>query len=249
MTTTTLENPAQLIELEHVIEETNGLAVTDSALYEISTILRPIAEAMPEAITFANGCKVTNQAEANAAADRREQIVAMFKTSETAIRDFDDGLMNRIYKMHKRWTAFIGLFTPLDDAQKKIKRAIITWQEEEERKARAEERRLQSEADERARKEQDKLLKQAEALKTPEKQEERREQAASIVAPVITVARPVAAVKSQKRWKVKALDMTAMGIPEAIQGYITVEVSRLERAKAANTMLNVPGVEFHQIAV
>ena len=40
--------------------------------------------------------------------------------------------------------------------------------------------------------------------------------------------------------------MTKMGIPLEIQGYVTIETGKLQRAKAANTMLVVKGVVFTQ---
>lgn len=241
--------PAQIAELELVIDETNTLTVRDEALAEITATLRPIAESIPAALAYAASLKVTNQAEADAAAARREKIIADGTKALEEINGFQDGLINKLHKLHKRWTTFRGLFEPLNTASRQIKQAIITWQTEEEEKARKEERRLQAEAEERARKERERLEAAAAKLKTPEKKEERLEAAAAVVAPVITVARPVAAVKTQKRWRVKSYDLTAMGIPEAVQGYIEVKVSNLERAKAANTMLTIPGVEFHQVLI
>lgn len=247
---TTIEAPNQITELELIISDTNGLTIQDDSLREITEILRPIAESIPAAVAFANTVEVSNAAQANAASDRREQIIADHKKALEAINGFGDGLIDRLFKAHRRWCAFRNLFSGLDESAKKIKRSVLDWQEAEERKAAAEQRRLQAEADEKARKERERLEKEAAALKTPEKKEERLEAAASVVAPVITVNRPVvAAVKSQKRWKVKRYNMDLMGIPEAVQGYITVETGRLERAKAANTMLNVPGVEFFQQSV
>ena len=250
MSTTTIEEPPkQIAELELVIADTNSLSVQDESLREIAETLRPIAASIPEAIAFADSVVVTTAAQAKAASDRREQIIEDHKKALEAINGFGDGLIDRLFRAHRRWCAFRNLFSSLEDSAKKIKRAVIDWQEAEEEKAAAEQRRLQAEANEKARKERERLEKEAAKLKTEEKREERLEAAAAVVAPVITVARPVAAVKSQKRWKVKSFDMTAMGIPESIQGYITVETTRLERSKAANTMLTVPGVEFHQLSI
>lgn len=246
---TTIEEPAQIAELELVVAGTNELSVQDEALREITETLRPIAEAMPEAIAYSKTVKVTNEAEAKQAADHREQMLKMSKTAKETIDGFGDGLIGKLHKLHRRWTGFRGLFDPLEDAARKTKQAIIAWQEAEAEKARQEQRRLQALADEQARKERERLEKEAEKLKTPEKKVERLEAAAAVAAPVVTVATPTAAVKSQKRWKVKSVDLTAMGIPAEVQGFIEVKISNLERAKAANTMLTVPGVEFHQVTI
>lgn len=246
---TTPEPQNQIEELTLVIAETNGLSIHDDSLREITETLRPIAASIPGALSYAASVRITTKDEADAAAKCRDAMIADAKKAKDAINGFQDGLIDKLHKLHRRWTGFRALFDPLELAAKQIKQAIITWQDAEEAKAKAEENRLQAEADEKARRERERLEKEAARLKTPEKREERLEAAVAVAAPVVSVARPVAAVKSQKRWKVKSYAMTAMGIPQAVQGYITVETSRLERAKAANTMLTVPGVEFHQVAV
>lgn len=244
-----IEAPNQITELELVIADTNGLTIQDDSLREITEILRPIAESIPSAIAFANTVAVSNAEQANAASDRREQIIADHKKALEAINGFGDGLIDRLFKAHRRWCAFRNLFSGLEDSAKKIKRAVLDWQEAEERKAAAEQRRLQAEADEKARKERERLEKEAAALKTPEKKEERLEAAASVVAPVITVNRPVfAAVKSQKRWFCTDVDLSvfiaAAAKDPSLLGFVTVDQSRLARAKASNDRIEIPGVTF-----
>lgn len=241
--------PAQIAELELMIADTNGVQVPDTALRDIAQILRPVALTIPEAQAYVRTLRVTNQAEADAAAARRDEMLAGAKLAKDTIDGFQDGLISRLHKLHRRWTAFRGLFDPLEATAKQVKQIVIAWQEDERRKAEAEQRRLQAEADERTRKERERLEKEAAKLKTPELKEARLEAAASIAAPVVTVSAPAAAVKVQRRWKVKSFDLTKMGIPKDVQGYITVETSKLERAKAANTLLEINGVEFHQVVI
>jgi hypothetical protein len=247
--TTEAAAPAQITELQLVIADTKEVSVPDTAMLELAGVLRPVADAIPVAQNYAATLKITSQAEADAASTRRDEMLTQHKLAKETIDGFQDGLINKLHKLHRRWTAFRGLFDPLEAAAKQVKNRIIAWQEEERLKAEKEQRRLQAEADERARKERERLEKEAARLKTPEKREERLEAAAAIVAPVVTVAAPVAAVRTQRRWKVKSFDLTEMGIPEAVQGYIEVKTANLERAKAANPMLAIKGITFHQVII
>lgn len=238
-----------LAELEIVFQDTNALAVADGERAALVAKLKPIAALIPDYLQYAADVKVTNKDQADQAALARDAILASSGDAEKALREFDNKLIERLFKTHRAWTALIGRFSVLNDAAKKVKQVILQWQAAEEQKALKEQQRLQAESDERARLERERLEKQAAKLKTPELKEQRMEQAAAVTAPVVFVAPPTKAVSAQKRWKVKSVDMTLMGIPPAVQGYITVETSRLERVKAANSLLTVSGVEFHQVLV
>lgn len=246
---TTESPPAPIYDLELVVQDTNALAIKDKAVSELVGTLKPIADLIPGYQKLANTIRVTNEAEASAAAQVRESMIADATAAEKALREFDGKLVERLFKTHRAWTSLIARFSALNDAAKKVKQAILSWQQAEEEKARKEAHRLQAAADEKARLERLRLEKEAAKLKTPELREQRMEQAAAVTAPVIHVAAPTKAVAGQKRWKVKSFDMTLMGIAPEVQGYITVETSKLERAKAANSMLSVPGVVFHQVLV
>lgn len=245
--------PAQITELKLIVTETNEVTVSDTALHDAARILQPIAMSIPDEIAYAKTLRVTNQAEADAAVARREIMLANATLAKDTVNGFQGGIISKLHNLHRRWTAFRSLFDPLEGAAKQVKQIVIAWQEDERRKAEAEERRLQAEADERARKERERLEKQAEKLKTPELKEERLEAAAAVMAPVITVSRPTAAVKGQKRWKVKEFDLaaflTAAANEPSLQGYIELKITNLERAKAANSALVVPGITFHQVVV
>ena len=248
--TDTAEAPAQIAELELVITDTNDLSVPDTAMRDIALVLRPIADSIPAAQAYASTLKVTNQSEAVAAAMRRDEMIAAAKTAKESIDGFQDGIINKLHKLHRRWTAFRGLFDPLEAAAKQVKQAIIAWQQAEEEKAAAEQRRLQAEADERARRERDRLEKEAARLKTPELREARLEAAAAVIAPVLRVAAPVATVGTQKRWYVLQVDRAAFLAAAAadpnLQGYITIDETKLARSKSANSALTVPGIVFER---
>jgi hypothetical protein len=253
---TATKTPTEPIaELSLVVDDTNSLTVRDADLAEIAATLRPIAEGIPEALAYASELTVSNAEDAQRAAERRDAMLAAHKTAKEAINGFQGGIINRLHTLHRRWTTFRALFDPLEVAAKQTKQAIIKWQEEEERKARAEEARLQAEADERARKEREKLEKEAAKLKTPEKQAERLEAAAAVVAPVVRVEAPKAAVSVQKRWTVERIDMPAFVAAVSADptgmliGFLEARESALARAKAANPAMTIPGVTFAQKAV
>ncbi len=241
-------------ELELVVTGTNELAVADEARAALVAILQPIADRLETAVAAANECVVTDEESANVAAACRDAILADAATAEDALRNFEDGLIARLHGRHRAWTALVGAFKdPLTASAKTIKRKVIDWQEAEEAKAQKEAARLQAEADERARKERERLEKEAEKLKTPEKKEERIEAARQVVAPVVTVAAPRASVKTQRRWCVAKVDPSAFfaaaANDPALTGYVTINEGQMARAKAANSMIEIPGVTFEHRAV
>lgn len=89
-----------------------------------------------------------------------------------------------------------------------IKRQLLAWQAEVERKRREEQARL----DEAARREREKLAKQAEKAEAAgkvEKAAELEERAATVVAPIVTTAPPkVAGVSARDVWKFEIIDPT-----------------------------------------
>lgn len=255
MTTTIMDKPdeEQISVLQAIALDTNNLGITEAVLREAVDTLQPIAAGIPGALDFASRCVVATASDAEAAAKARDEIIEAHQKAVKTINEFGGGLISRLHALHRRWTAFRNLFDPLDSAAKQIKRKIIDFQEAEQKKAEEEQRRLQAEADERARKERERLEKEAAKLKTPEKKEERLEAAAAVVAPVIRVAAPVVAVKTQKRWCVARIDraafLTAAATNPMLQGYVTINEQALARSKAANSMLEIPGVTFEQRAV
>lgn len=245
---TPTETPIATLEL--VVSDTNGLAINDDALREAVATLKPIADGIPDALERAESLSVRNADDANEAAQLRDTIIEAHKTAHDTITKFDGGIIDRLFRLHRRWTAFRNMFNPLEDAAKTIKGKIIAWQEAEKKKAAAEAARLQAEADERTRREKERLEKEAAKLKTPEKIQERLEAAAAVTAPVIRVAAPVAAVRSQKRWCVARINKDAFLAAAAkdpmLQGYIKIDEQALARSKSANKMLEIAGVTFEE---
>lgn len=242
-----------ITEFELVASETSRLAINDATLAEAIKTLKPIADGIPDAIERSKTLTVSSADDADEAAKLRDAILDAHKLAIKTVNEFDDGIIDRLFRLHRRWTAFRNMFSPLEDAAKAIKGRIIAWQEDERKKAAAEQARLQAEADERARKEKERLEKEAARLKTPEKIQERLEAAAAVVAPVIRVAAPAPSVKTQKRWTVASVDKSAFLAAAAetpmLQGYIEIIESALVRSKAANELLEIPGVKFEKRVV
>lgn len=140
------------------------------------------------------------------------------------------------------------LLDPLTEAERVIKRKQLDWYTEQERARAAEQRRLQAEADAKAERERAALLKKAEAVKTPERQEAYREQAATVQASVVTVATAAPAVKGQsvrKKWRARVVDSNK--VPRA---WLIVNDPALQAyAAATKGAVPVDGVEFYEEAI
>jgi len=166
---------------------------------------------------------------------RRSEVVSFFADTKN--------------KAHAAWKAIVAQeksFTDrLDDAEKKIKRAVLTYDREQEAIRQAEQRRLQAEADEAARRERERLEKQAAKLKTEARREAVLEQAAQVVAPVVQVAAAapkIEGVSVRKIWKARVVD-----VAKVPREFMVVNDRALDSyAKATKGAVQVAGVEFYQ---
>lgn len=167
----------------------------------------------------------------------RSDIVAFFSEGKAAA-----------YKAWKAICSQEASFTDrLDSAERVAKAEMIRYQQAEEAKRIAEQRRLQAEADEKARKNREAAEKAAAKLKTPELREERMAQAAAITAPVVDVAQvapKVAGVAMKKVWKARVVDVAL--VPRE---YMTVNQSALDAvARSTKGAVKIPGVEMFEEA-
>lgn len=152
-------------------------------------------------------------------------------------------------KAHEAWKAITtteaATLKPLQDAEAQVKRVLVTYQTEQEAIRQAEQRRLQAAADEAARKERERLEAAAAKLKTPELREARMEQAAAVIAPVVTVAAvtPVIAGQSlRKTWKARVVNEAI--VPRA---WLVVNQSALDAfARSTKGAVKVDGVEMFE---
>jgi hypothetical protein len=229
------------------VAETNAVAVTDKVRAQLVADLGPVADRIPEYELAASVCNVRNQEEANLAGEVCDRIAADVKlvTAHETLTRITTGL----HQLHRKWVSLRSAFVdPLEASRKQIKDKVIKWTRAEEARVEAEQRRLQAEADERARREQAKLEKEAAKLKTPELREQRMAEAAAVVAPIVHIEKPKATVSMAKRWKVKSVDhaafFAALATRSDLRGYVEISTARMERSKAANNMMEIPGVEF-----
>jgi len=163
-------------------------------------------------------------------------------------------LRNKTYAAYKEVLAKLQEGTKTcDKAEKIAKDKADSWRYEQELKAQEQQRKLQSIADEKARRERDRLEKEAAKLKTPEKKAERLEQAAEVITPIITVAKPVdlEGVSVRTTTKARLVNLATL-IAAATPG--SVAASFLEfNERAANAFARstkgkvlIPGIEFYQ---
>lgn len=238
--------------VEAVVAETNAVVpVSDSIRSVLVRDLAPVAERLAH-YEEAALMPVVNRQDAEQAALVCEEIAVDIK----AVKGHEvlSKITSGLHQLHRRWTGLVGDFvTPMDTAKRAIKQNILKWENDERKKAEAEQRRLQAIADEQARRERERLEKLAEQRKTPEVKEAYREQAAQVAAPVINVAAPVTNIRRSKRWTVKAVDeaafYAALAQDKNLRGYVDINNNRLARAKAANPTLEISGITFDQVVV
>lgn len=238
--------------VEAVITETNAVVpVSDGIRETLVRDLGPVAERLAR-YEGAALQPVKTREDAEAAAVVCKEI----STDIKAVKGHDvlSKITGGLHTLHRKWTGLVGEFiTPMDTAKRKIKQNILKWENDERKKAEAEQRRLQAIADENARRERERLEKLAEQRKTPEVKEAYREQAAQVAAPVINVAGSVTNIRRAKRWTVKAVDeaafYAALAQDKNLRGYVDINNNRLARAKAANPTLEISGITFDQVVV
>jgi hypothetical protein len=115
---------------------------------------------------------------------------------------------------------------------------------------------LQADADAKAERERRALQAKADTVKTPEKKAMYQQQAEAVIPPTVTVQARTADISTQRRWKVKAFDPAAFTQAAAVDGNVRGYIDYgdkflhgLERAKANNKGLEIPGVKFDQVTV
>lgn len=241
----------ELVEIEQAVAACNAVAVADPVKIALVRDLKPIAGRLAE---YAKQAAIPVETEADAKA--AEVVCVSINEDIKAVKEHEvlSKITDGLHKLHKRWTCLRGLFVdPLTRDHKAIKGRIIAWQEAERRKAEEAQRKLQAEADAKAERERQALNKKAEAVKTQEKKEMYREQAAAVIAPTIAVEAPKTGIRVSRRWAVKSVHegkfYAAISENPAMWGYCEINEGRLTRAKAANPRLEIPGVVFEQRTV
>lgn len=139
-----------------------------------------------------------------------------------------------------------NLTHPLVQAEGAVKRAMLDYQDAQERIRQAEERRLQDEADRKAREERERLEAKAAKAKRPETVARYQEQAAAVApAPVIRVAAAVPkanGIATRKVWRYRVTD--PLKIPRE---FLCIDEKKLAKyAAAMGAEAKVEGVQFFQ---
>lgn len=124
------------------------------------------------------------------------------------------------------------------EALRVAQEALRKAQEEQNAEARS---RLEAEAE--------KARKQAEVAAA--KAQAKEEQAEAKVATQIRVEAPISAGRSRVVWKVESIDQDkfyqAVIANPMLRGYIEIKTTALERTKASNPIMEIPGVVFKQV--
>jgi hypothetical protein len=179
---------------------------------------------------------------------QREAVLGVVKEAKIKRKFFND-LFNPNIKMwdggHKAAIADKRRWTDrLDAAEKAGKKAVRSYDQEQEQIRIKEKRRLQAIADEKARRERDRLRKQAEKIKGDELRQARLEEAEEVEAPVVQVAIPqkVKGVATKRTWKARVIDLNK--VPRQ---FMIVDMKALNAlAKATKGSMVVEGVEFFE---
>jgi len=238
-----------LKEIETVVAATNAVSVPDQIKAALVADLKPIAQRLGGYEAAAESVSITTDNEAEEAADIVRQIQADVDAVTTC--ETMDKIIKGLHGLHRQWTAARGMFLdPLDKCKRTINTCLKRYQEDQRIKAEALQRKLQAEAEAKARKERERLEAQAAKLKTPEKAAAKMDEAAAIVVPVIMVhVQKFANVR--KVWKIQKIDfsvfLAAAAKDQTLVAYIKMNETAMERSKAANKMIEIPGVTFEQV--
>lgn len=240
----------EVLSPEIVVQESYLPLVQDDAAAELVATLGPLVAKRDEYRASAAAVVVRNEDEAMNAKQLMDAIGADQKAAQDAIKGHKDAAKAR----HTRWCQLEAYFVDtLEAARKVVKGKILNFQIAEQKRRDEEQRRLQAEADERARKEQERLQKEAAKLKTPEKAQAKLDQAAAVVAPTVEIAKVKTGVSARRVWKAEVTDtaafLKAVYMNPMLMGYVSINVTALQRTKAANPDFAVDGVVFNQEVV
>ena len=173
-----------------------------------------------------------------ASAEDLKQIKAQIK----AIEDYRKSITDPINEQIKRIKAFFDVpINKLKEAEEVIKGAILKYQKEQERIRLEEQARLREE-DEKRRLELEQKAKKLEEQGKTEKAEEVKQQAETIITPILandTVK--VAGISKMKVWKYRITNESL--IPR--EYLIPNEKMLTQIAKSTKGALKIPGVEFY----
>jgi hypothetical protein len=222
---------------------TRDYAVAETAVAKVQQSVATLIRACPAVIA------TPEDREAGSAARRaiREREAEIEKERKALVGPLND----TVKRINDLFRGPLEALRTADDHQKAL---ALAYDAERERIRREDQRRLQAIADETARKERERLEKEAAKLKTPEKREAKLEQAAAVVAPVVTIAAPEKpkGESTRKLWRARLTDKAAL-IQAAAQGNEIAASCLAFDQKAANTFASrihavpVPGIDWYDV--
>ena len=183
------------------------------------------------------------------------EFLKSIKEAQKKVTEYFEPIKTKAYQV---WKEICGkenqMLDPLKEAETTVKRKMLVYQQEEERKRQAEQARLQAIADEKARRERDRLAKEAEKLKTPELKEQRMAEAAAIEAPIINIqpaAPKIAGISTRKTWKAELTSkgefIKAATTNPMLMAFIEVDMAKMNRiASATKGEVVYPGIRFYE---
>ena len=205
-------------------------------------------------LVWANSLSITTLDDATMAIERLKIV----KTNRAAWVSYWKQLKEDAHASWKGIVAREKSGTDLcDQVETIVKAKYVTWQQEQERKAQEEQRKLQAEADEKARRERARLEAEAAKLKTPELKQARMEEAAAVVAPVVSVAAPSATASGasmRKKWTALLISKHDLLQSAGSGGEVAASLLSFDQqaadalARATKGGVSVPGVKFVEVS-
>jgi hypothetical protein len=167
--------------------------------------------------------------------------------------EFFDPNIALAHKLHKSMVAQKkSVVEPVEQAKNIAKGKALAWQQAEEDKRLAEQRRLQAAADEEARKKREAMEAMAARCKKPETIAKWEEAAANVApAPVVIIPPPpkIAGAVARETWKAQITDPAALWnwiFDNRRSDLVQLNGKELDRlAKAQQGQAQVPGVRFY----
>lgn len=184
----------------------------------------------------ADGAAVTNEQEYTEAAAKLRDIKALQKDADNAQKAITQPMENRKRAVIAWFRENVGM--RLEVAENSLKRAILAYQQEQQRIAREKQRV----ADEAARKERERIQRQAAAAAAKgnvEREEQLLDRAQMVVAPVIQTEAPkVQGMSTRDVWKWEITDPAL--VPREYLVVDEVKIGKVVRALKGDT--TIPGV-------
>lgn len=214
---------------------------------QIEAEAEEIREEVLPVVREANQIAVASSEQFQSASDFLKAI----KNAQKKVKDFFSPLKE---STRSAWKAVCdkerSMLDPIEAAEKEIKSKLLSYQQEQERLRLEQERKLQAEAEARARKERERLSARAgkaEASGKEEKAEALREQAESVVAPIVSVqseAPKVEGISIRKTWRARVVNAKAIS-----REWLIVNEKALQAfARSTKGTVKVDGVEFFEEA-